>query len=504
MIRGLFQFVLISCVLVSGLASGQEARARHQDAVSYIQGGRVGFSAVERTCLDATSGFLDSIGLYGYDGAPLKAIQFRMLNTNGKIRITGVEPDPMLRLDPRWLFMWEIKHSHILPDLGTNDTVAVVILGQGDAELPPTPQQGLVRFTYETVDIDSSGDNRTQLEILDVVGALSGGADAMLTAGGGQTIALTNSIVKGDVNYDDDININDLLDVMNVILGRATYSGDTFSRADIAPWPAGDASINVKDLAMTQQIILEGQYPNGTPVDAAAPRACALARAPEVLAAKGKITVFSHAEGITVWMENTVPVKGIQLELSNVPVVPDTVKVSTIWGPGSWGHSGNVLRIIAADLSGGRLVDAGSRHVIDVAFPSMNPLQVSFKKLIVADQDNNAINDIEASLIYSRPNPVEEERGLPMYELSQNYPNPFNPSTRIQFHMPSAGSTRLVVYNMLGEEIKTLYSGYSDPGRHTVEWDATDESGAAVPSGVYIYTLYTSRTRFTRKMVYMR
>ena len=290
---------------------------------------------------------------------------------------------------------------------------------------------------------------------------------------------------------------------MHGILGKQTFTDDRFFRADLAPWPAGDGAIDVKDLAMTQQIILDGQYPNGTRLRAAGIKE-ELSRATAVQAPKAKITIYVTRRGIVARMENTVNVKGIQLELSNIPSVPDTARVSTIWGPGSKGFSNNVLRMIAADLSGGSVVTPGERMVIEMVFDIANPLQVSFKKLIVADENNNMIADIEASIVYGSPNPVEEVRDLPTYELGQNYPNPFNPTTRIQFHLPSTADIRLVVHNLLGEEIRTLYSGKADAGRHVIEWDATGASGEIVPSGIYMYTLYTARTRFTRKMIYMR
>ncbi|MBE0644397.1 MAG: T9SS type A sorting domain-containing protein [Bacteroidetes bacterium] len=498
------RLVVPAAAMLCILAGAIRVLASPPVSINGDQGGIVGFATTERTCLDNTSGFLDSVGLYAYDGAPLKALQFRIRNANGKIRITGVQLDPLLAQDPRWLCMWEIKRSSILPDLGTNDTVSVVILGQEDAELMAGIQHGLVRFTYDAVDIGSAGDNSTVLEIYDVIGSLAGGVDAMLTAGSGQTLALTNTVQKGDVNYDDDVNINDLLDVMHVILGKSTYSGETFTRADIAPWPAGDGTIDVKDLAMTQQIILDGQYPNGTRLRIQGQTADSHARAVAFNAPKAKVTVYITKKGVEVRLENTVNVKGIQLELSNIPIVPDTAKVNTIWGPGSKGFSNNILRIIAADLSGASVVTPGDRIVIEMNFDIGNPLQVSFHKLIVADESNGAVTDIEASIVYGSPNPVEEVRTLPTYELSQNYPNPFNPTTRIQFHLPSGGNIRLVVYNLLGEEIRTLYSGYAEAGRHVVNWDATSESGEHLPSGVYVYTLYTASTRFTRKMMYMQ
>ena len=73
--------------------------------------------------------------------------------------------------------------------------------------------------------------------------------------------------------------------------------------------------------------------------------------------------------------------------------------------------------------------------------------------------------------------------------LEQNYPNPFNPTTEINFSIPEAGNVQLVVYNTLGQEVITLARGYYEKGTHNLVWDARDNFGNKVPSGVYIYRL---------------
>ena len=499
-----YRSIIIAATVLFLLALPDAASASGKGEHVLAQGGSIGFASLERTRLDNTRGYVDSIGLMNYDGAPLKALQFRFRNKNGNIRITGVELNPLLKSDPRCHCMSNIKRSTIQSDLSTNDTVSAAILGQDDAVLTPAALHGLVRFTYDAVDVSDPGTHQTQLELFDVVGSLEGGVDANLTAGEMQLIVLRNTIEKADVNYDDDVNINDLLGIMHVILGKASFSSDTFIRADIAPWPTGDETVDVKDLAMTQQVILDGQYPNGMQLGATGDAIQSAAKQAGTQVPQAKVTVYITKRGIDVRLENTVNVKGIQLELSNIPTVPDTAKVSTIWGPGSKGYSNNVLRIIAADLSGGSVVSAGNRLVINMAFDIANPLQVSFKKLIVAKEDNSQITDVEASIVYGAPNATAEPHELPAYELGQNYPNPFNPSTKIRFNLPTAGNVRLVIFNLLGEEVTTLYSGWAEAGRHFVDWVAQGSNGEALPSGVYVYTLFTSSTRFSRKMIYSR
>ncbi len=71
----------------------------------------------------------------------------------------------------------------------------------------------------------------------------------------------------------------------------------------------------------------------------------------------------------------------------------------------------------------------------------------------------------------------------------QNYPNPFNPATTIPFELDRAAFATIEVFDLLGQLVRTLARDWYAVGRHTVVWDATDESRRAVASGVYIYRL---------------
>jgi hypothetical protein len=103
------------------------------------------------------------------------------------------------------------------------------------------------------------------------------------------------------------------------------------------------------------------------------------------------------------------------------------------------------------------------------------------------------------------------DEGVPVtYGLGQNYPNPFNPTTTIRFDLPVAGSVRLSVFNLLGQEIVSLASGSLPAGSHAVRWDGKDRLGQAVSTGIYLYRLtVTSETgtaAYTnvRKMLLMK
>jgi endo-1,4-beta-xylanase len=89
------------------------------------------------------------------------------------------------------------------------------------------------------------------------------------------------------------------------------------------------------------------------------------------------------------------------------------------------------------------------------------------------------------------------------FRLFQNHPNPFNPTTLIRYDLPRLSSVRLTIYNMLGEKIRTVVDATHAAGEHTVVWDAKDDHGMSVSTGVYLYRLETGTSVLTRKMMLM-
>ena len=85
------------------------------------------------------------------------------------------------------------------------------------------------------------------------------------------------------------------------------------------------------------------------------------------------------------------------------------------------------------------------------------------------------------------------------FQLDQNYPNPFNPSTTITFDLPRAGFTTLKVYDLLGNEVRTLLEGELPQGFHQSRFD-----GTGLSSGVYFYRLRSGSFTQTRKFILNR
>ncbi|MFC1550397.1 FlgD immunoglobulin-like domain containing protein [Candidatus Neomarinimicrobiota bacterium] len=100
---------------------------------------------------------------------------------------------------------------------------------------------------------------------------------------------------------------------------------------------------------------------------------------------------------------------------------------------------------------------------------------------------------------------VDDVQQLPeAYALEPNYPNPFNPTTTIRYNLPEAAQVRIMIYDMLGREVRSLVNGYVQAGYQSIMWDATDNGGRPVSGGVYIYSIQSDRFNANRKMILLK
>jgi len=88
--------------------------------------------------------------------------------------------------------------------------------------------------------------------------------------------------------------------------------------------------------------------------------------------------------------------------------------------------------------------------------------------------------------------------------LNQNHPNPFNLKTNFTCSLPTGSKIRLVIYNSLGERVRTLIDGHQPPGCKSFDWDARDDKGNAVASGIYFYRIETDEFAETKKMLLLK
>lgn len=97
-----------------------------------------------------------------------------------------------------------------------------------------------------------------------------------------------------------------------------------------------------------------------------------------------------------------------------------------------------------------------------------------------------------------------DEINIESFSLNQNIPNPFNPSTLIEYSLPKESFVTLIIYDLMGEKIKTLINDFQTIGKHSIVWDGKNNMDRTVVAGIYFYTIKTREFNRTKKMLLMK
>lgn len=156
------------------------------------------------------------------------------------------------------------------------------------------------------------------------------------------------------------------------------------------------------------------------------------------------------------------------------------------------------LEIGAVNIDGNGV--SGEGGLVDLVFrlsvkTSSSDFQVSESVLVGLDGAVEPLTHVE----------IGDLRPLPdAYGLDRNAPNPFNPSTLIGYQLPEASRVRLVVYNLLGQEVRVLVNEKIEAGYFTTTWDGTDRLGRRVASGVYLYRIQAGSFSAVQRMLLLK
>ena len=90
------------------------------------------------------------------------------------------------------------------------------------------------------------------------------------------------------------------------------------------------------------------------------------------------------------------------------------------------------------------------------------------------------------------------------FALHQNYPNPFNPTTTLQYDLPEDAKVKIMIYDLMGREIKTLVNNQQTAGFKSILWDATNNLGQPVSAGMYLYRISAGDFHSVKKMILLK
>ncbi len=292
--------------------------------------------------------------------------------------------------------------------------------------------------------------------------------------------------LPGDVDFVGGVTVLDLVMVVDFALGVAVPSLDQFRGADINL----DGIINIQDIIMIVDIIIP-------PTTARTSVLNGSTAALELL--------YDGHQNLSPLLIYDGIVRGIQFVLEydadgielGAPVISGSTKDQLmnyqVSAPG-------VMHILIANINGGALdIDKALAAIpLTVKAKSGSESEIKLIDPVLVGSNGESIPVVTKSIsldLIAVPT---------QYSLHQNYPNPFNPVTDIMFDIPNAGPVELVIYNLMGQKVRTLVKGDISIGYHSIRWNGLGDNGTPVATGMYFYQITAGNFHATKKMVLLK
>ena len=273
------------------------------------------------------------------------------------------------------------------------------------------------------------------------------------------------STSAGDVNEDEILNIQDLITMVNHILGSSLLMDCGLEAADMN----ADTIVNIQDLISLVNAIL-GSARSAT------------------LDGRATVNYMVSGDDMLIKIESDVDVVGMQLSVSGNELISFELKDNSHVTEKA--HYTNGMNNYLAYSMFNQSFDSRTNEILIKSAGGMS-----------VDDIEVSIVDINGDLLYLTHSNSGEvyQTGPHVFELDALYPNPFNPSTEVSFSLPKDGHVKLSVYDIRGQEVAKIFEGSQSVGNHSYTWNASDLS-----SGVYYVRLQSGSMVSSQKALLVK
>ncbi|MFH2048797.1 MAG: Ig-like domain-containing protein [bacterium] len=300
----------------------------------------------------------------------------------------------------------------------------------------------------------------------------------------------------GDINLDQRVDVADVVNIVGYILGNFSFSARQFDVADVVT----NGTINVFDLVGIINNIF------GIPISPAAP---AYIEGGYATVNMDYDPINGNANEIIVKSELPEMIAGVEMDINYDPAtillgVPELTKDAdglTMKSKDDGQGKIKILMHFTNPFNEADLIQKGTAELVKIPVRARAEVaegveQIRLSEIMLSTNTGSAVRIGNQSLPET-------------FELHQNYPNPFNPTTTIKFaigqgQLGSLQHVSLDVFNILGQRVTTLVDQEMPSGQYEVVWDATNNQGKQVASGVYLYKLQIDDRKDTKKMLFIK
>ncbi len=115
------------------------------------------------------------------------------------------------------------------------------------------------------------------------------------------------------------------------------------------------------------------------------------------------------------------------------------------------------------------------------------------------------LEDMDINGVRTEHGPIQVDAAAPeTFAMSQNYPNPFNPETKIRYQLPKTTKVVIRIFDILGRQTRVLVEDRKEAGFHVATWNARNDDGTRVASGIYYFTISAGEFKMTKKMLLLK